>query len=188
MIIVRFVHDERAGTQGKPSLLRRFFAWAIANLILFDEDDPDGFSHIEAVTPDGRYLGAHTTGVEARPMDYDVGFQREMFLLLPADPEMSAKFYHYLNAVAEKHEGYDVMAIFGFITHFDLSTHHTTICSGLFTLAARWCLYFPNRLEVPAHRISVRDSKLMLLARPDVREIEKTDPVFIAHIGGARSS
>ena len=188
-IIARFVHDDRAGVQEKPGIIRKIIAWIIAELILFDEDDPTGFSHVEAVTPDGKYLGAHTTGVEARPMDYDIGFKRERFYLLQADDETSAKFYHYLNAVAEKHEGYDLQAIFGFITHFDMNKIHTTICSGLFVLALRWPLWLPIPLGVPAHRISVRDLELMLRARAagDVREIEKTDPVFIAHIGGAKT-
>lgn len=192
-IIARFVHDPRAGASGRPNIFRRFVAWAIANLILFDQDENDvnGFSHVEAVLTDGRYIGAHTTGVEARPSDYDAGLieagGRERFYLLEADDVMSAKFYHYMLAVAEKHEGYDIRAIFGFITHFDLNTVHTTICSGLFILALRWCNWLPVWLEVLAHRISVRDAKLMLLCRRDVHEIKKTDPVFIAHISSGKS-
>jgi hypothetical protein len=182
-IIIRFVHDDRAGATGRPPLWRRLLAWAIANLILFDENDPHGYSHVEAVTPDGKFLGAHTTGVEARPMDYDAGFNRELLILLEADDEMSAKFYHYLNAVAAKHEGYNLMAILGFVTHFDLTTGHTTICSALITLALRWCSYFPNPFDVPAHRISVRDSKLMILSRK-IFIVTRTDPRFLAHIGG----
>jgi hypothetical protein len=153
----------------------------LTDLILFDSDSPNGYSHVEAVTPDGKYLGAHTTGVEARPMDYDAGkFNRQKFLFLPADDAASAKFYHYLRAVIG--EGYDYGAIFGFVTHFDLNNKHTVICSGLQTLALRWCLFFPVVLPVLAHRISVRDLELGLAMRPDVREIESSDPIFISHV------
>jgi hypothetical protein len=158
-----------------------FVPETLTEMILFDSDEPNGYSHVEAVTPDGKYLGAHTTGVEARPMDYDAGkFTRQKFFLLPADPEMSAKFYHYLRAVIG--EKYDYAAIFGFVTHFDINQKHTVICSGLQTLAARACLFFPAVLPVPAHRVSVRDLELGLTMRPDVREIEPSDPVFISHI------
>jgi len=164
MIILRFVHV--------PEML--------TNLILFDSDSPNGYSHVEAVTPDGEFLGAHVTGVEARPMDYDAGkFERQKFMLLSADVEMTDKFYHYLRSVTG--ERYDYAAIFGFITHFDINEKHTVICSGLQTLALRWCLFFPVALPVPAHRVSVRDLELGLTMRPDVREIKQNDPDFISH-------
>jgi hypothetical protein len=164
-IILRFVFS--------PELLTK--------MILFDSDEPEGFSHVEAVTTNGHYLGAHTEGVAERPMDWDTGkFTRETFLALPATDEQTAKWLHYLRSCLG--EAYGYAAIFGFITHFDLNEHHTTICSGLQTLALRWCEYFPRPLTIPAHRISVRDLHLGLMMRPDIQEVTKTDPIFLAHI------
>jgi hypothetical protein len=172
-IILRFVHC--------PGFLQ--------NLILLDSNDRDtgdnepGFSHIDAVTTDGKYLGAHVTGVESRPMDYDAGkFARQKFMLLRADDGMTAKWMHYLRAVENKHEGYDYLAIFGFITHLDLNQHHHTICSGFQALALRGCLYLPRVLTVRAHRISVRDLRFGLSMRDDVEEITQEDVRFHAHI------
>lgn len=167
MIILRFVYS--------PEILTR--------LIEFDSNDPDGYSHVEAVTTDGKYLGAHTEGVAARPMDWDAEkFQRELFLALPATDDQTAKWMHYLRACIG--EAYGYAAIFGFITHFDLNEHHTTICSGLQTLACRWCNVLPRPLPVPAHRVSVRDLRLGLMMRPDLIEITPDDPLFKAHIAG----
>jgi hypothetical protein len=164
-IILRFVYS--------PELL--------TEMILFDSDEPEGYSHVEAVTTDGKYLGAHTEGVAARPIGWDAGkFQREKFFLLPASDEATATWMHYLRSCIG--EAYGYKAIFGFITHFDLNEHHTTICSGLQTLALRWCEYFPRPLTIPAHRISVRDLHLGLMMRPDIREIQPTDPEFVGHI------
>jgi hypothetical protein len=167
MIILRFVYN--------PGLLEP--------MITFDSNEPGGFCHVEAVTPDGKYLGAHVDGVAARPMDWDAGkFTKQKFMLLPADAEMTAKWIHYLRAVIG--EPYDFSAIAAFVSHFDMRQKHHTICSALQTLALRWCEYFPISLPVPAHRVSVRDLELGLTMRPDVREIEPTDPIFIAHIAG----
>lgn len=165
MIVLRFVYD--------PGLLEK--------LITFDSDEPGGFCHVEAVMPDGKYLGAHVTGVEARPPDYDAGkFTRQKFMLLPADADRTARWAHYLRAV--EGEPYDFGAIAGFVSHLDMRQKHHVICSALQTLALRWCEYLPVPLPVPAHRVSVRDLELGLTMRLDVREITQDDPVFIAHV------
>lgn len=129
------------------------------------------YSHVEAVTPDGKYLGAHADGgVQARPADYDKGkFDRQRFLELAADEAMAAKFYHYLNAVIG--EPYDLGAIAGFVSHISIHQQGHTICSSLQALALRGCEYFPRPLPVPAHEISPRDLELILSGRPDAREI-----------------
>ena len=131
------------------------------------------YSHVEALTPDGKYLGAHTdVGVQALPIDYDKGkFDRELLVDLDADDAMTAKFYHYLNAVVG--EPYDFGAIAAFITHFDQRMKHHVICSALQTLAlspAPGCGWFPNWLSVPAHRISPRDLLLVLSGRVAIQE------------------
>jgi hypothetical protein len=127
------------------------------------------YSHVEAVTPDGKLLGAHASGgVMARPSNYDAGtFDRERFLLLTAaDEAMAAKFYHYLDAVIG--EPYDFGAIAGFVSHLDIHQQHRVICSAL-----RWCGYFPAVLPILAHEVTPRDLELGLIMRPDVRDIAR---------------
>lgn len=164
MIILRFVHHRIIGSD------------------LIDYQTLGMYSHVEALTHDGKYIGAHAdTGVQARPIGYDAGtFDREKFLLLPADEVMSARFYHYLNAVIG--EPYDFGAIACFVVHFDIHQKHRVICSALQTLAVRWCGYLPVPLPVPAHEISPRDLELGLTMRPDVKEIKPTDQAFIDHL------
>jgi len=130
------------------------------------------YSHVEAMTPDGKYLGARAdSGVEARSTDYDKDkFDRQRILQLTADEAMTARFYHYLNAVIG--EPYDFGAIAGFAVHANLHEKAHTICSALQALALRGCLYFPNPLSVRAHEISPRDLELVLSSRADVREIQ----------------
>lgn len=96
------------------------------------------FQHVEAVTPDGRYLGAHMQGgVMARHVGYDAGsFSRELFVDLPASDVASAAFYAFLGAQIGK--PYDNEAILtlaeGFATDRAPSLPETTaawICSAL---------------------------------------------------------
>jgi hypothetical protein len=157
----------------------------LVRLILFQMSAPTGYSHVEALTPDGYYIGAHSTGVEKRPMNYDAGAVglREKFVLLTVTDEQAAKFYHYLNAPEVLGERYDFWAILGFVLRFNINKAHTVVCSALMTLALRWILFFPYPLPVFAHKISVRDLDLML-DRPDVRVIQKNGPEFTAHIAG----
>jgi hypothetical protein len=164
MIILRFVHHPGVGSD------------------LIDYQSFGNYSHVEALTPEREYIGAHANvGVASLPMDYDAGkFDRQRFLLLPADDAMSAKFYHYLRAVIG--EPYDFAAIASFVVHLDFHQKHRVICSALQTLALRGCDCFPVPLPVPAHEISPRDLELGLMMRPDVRDVATTDPDFQAHI------
>ncbi len=141
------------------------------------------YSHVEAVTPEGLYLGAHIDGgVLARPPDYDEGHVAlEKFVDLPppftftpiaisgtmtmtigADP-MADKFYAYLNACIG--EPYDFAAIAGFVAHLDLHQRHKVICSALQTLALRGCGWFASPLSLMAHEISPRDLFLIISGR-----------------------
>lgn len=154
MIVLRFVHGNDL----------------VSDAILVDTGGL--YSHVEAVTPDGKYLGAHANGgVLARPSNYDAGtFNREKFVALPADDAMTAKFYHYLDEVVGEPYAFDAIA--GFIMHLDVHVQHRVICSALQALAIRWCGFFAP-LSIPAHEISPRDLELILSARLDVRQIEK---------------
>jgi hypothetical protein len=146
------------------------------------------YSHVEAVTPDGRYLGAFgegykdiPAGVSARPMDYDAGkWADEKFMLLPADDSMSGVFYHYLRACIGEPYDWGGLSVF---THVgDLHMEHHVFCSAFMTDGLRGCLYFPTSLPIRAHDVSPRDLDLGLTMRPDTRVITPDDPVFRSHI------
>lgn len=122
-------------------------------------------SHVEAVTPDGFYLGAHFEGgVQKRPKDYDAGqFSHELFLTLDATDAQATTFYKFLDA----HIGelYDWRAILGFLLpeHEHIPNH--AICSALIALALRACDWFAWPLAAPAHLIDPRDLLLTISGR-----------------------
>jgi hypothetical protein len=141
-------------------------------------------SHVEAVTPAGKYLGAHADGgVQARAPGYDKAIlMRELFVDLPnlaprfasgspfiaPEPDTQAdEFYAFL----ERHIGepYDLESILGFLVP-DVSAQQPQhiICSALQTLALRQCRWFATPLAEPAHKISPRDLLLMISGRVPV--------------------
>lgn len=122
-------------------------------------------SHVESLTPDGFYLGAHDDiGVAKRPIGYDAGqFSSELLLTLAADPAMDAAFYAFL----DKHVGepYDFSAILGFILPEHEHQPEHAICSALMTLGLRACGWFATPVAAPAHLIDPRDLLLMISGR-----------------------
>lgn len=136
----------------------------VSDSIRFAEDFP--YSHVEAVTPWGTYLGAHAGGgVLDRPSDYDKGrFTAEKFVTLSdAPPASETSFYFYLKGKIGT--PYDYEAILGFVSRLDLHTTGKVICSALQAMALRQCRYFANPLAVHSHEVSPRDLALMLSAR-----------------------
>ena len=125
-------------------------------------------SHVEAVTPDGSYLGSMLDGgVQRRPPGYDAGkVAHELILTLEATVDQDAKFYAFL----DKHVGepYDWRAIIGFILpeHEHLTNH--AICSALITLALRACEWFKWPLAAPAHLVDPRDLLLLISGRMEI--------------------
>lgn len=119
-------------------------------------------SHVEALTPDGFYLGAHDDGgVQKRPVGYDKAtMAHELLLDLATSPKCDEIFYDYLNSHIG--EPYDWKAIFGFIVPGHEHDVGHVICSALQTLALRACGYFPWPLAAPAHLIDPRDLLLMI--------------------------
>lgn len=154
MIAIRFVRSKGFASDGIVALEKTAM--------------PFTPSHVEAVTPDGFYLGAHFSGgVQKRPKDYDAGkFLHELFLTLTATDAQTDFFYKFL----EDHIGepYDWRAILGFILPEHEHTLDHAICSALIALALRECLWFPWPLTAPAHLIDPRDLLLMISARMEV--------------------
>lgn len=57
------------------------------------------YSHVEAVTPDGFYLGALMSGgVQKRPATYDTTWTSELFVDVPATDAQAAMFYAFLTS------------------------------------------------------------------------------------------
>ena len=139
----------------------------VSKLIIVQEKTAMPFtpSHVEAVTPDGFYLGAHFDGgVLKRPKDYDKGqFSNELILSLEATPEQDKIFYNFLEG--HVNEPYDWKAIIGFVLpeHEHLINH--VICSALIELALRTCSWFAYPLAAPAHLVDPRDLLLVISGR-----------------------
>jgi hypothetical protein len=98
------------------------------------------YSHVEAVTPDGQYLGAlMDSGVQSRPSSYDTTWSQQLFVDLPASEAQAAAFYDFLKskiglpydmtAIAELADG----ALTGEAPNWP--TANAYICSALQTAA-----------------------------------------------------
>lgn len=139
----------------------------VSRLIIAQEKTAMPFtpSHVEAVMPDGQYLGAHLEGgVQKRPAGYDkVTMVNELFLTLEATAEQDAAFHAFLEGKIG--EPYDWPAIIGFILpeHHHLVDH--SICSATVTLALRAAEWFRSPLAAPAHLINPRDLLLIISGR-----------------------
>jgi hypothetical protein len=136
----------------------------VSDGIRFAEDYP--YSHVEAVTPWGTYLGAHAAGgVLDRPNNYDKGkFSAEKFIEL-VDTAVGADALFYAFLKTKIGTPYDYESILGFVSRLDLHKTGEVICSALQAIALRRCRYFQFPLAVHAHEISPRDLALMLSAR-----------------------
>jgi hypothetical protein len=128
-------------------------------------------SHVEAVTPQGKYLGAHCDGgVQARDVGYDAQvLQQELFVELPETaPGQADEFYAFLN----RHIGepYDFESILGFLVP-NIPAHEPqhVICSALQALALRQCQWFATPLVEPAHKITPRDLLLIISGRIEIK-------------------
>ena len=121
-------------------------------------------SHVECVTPDGLYFGAHISGgTQRREPGYDKAeLVRDLFLTLGATDEQAAAFYSDMDA----HEGepYDWTAIVGFLVPEHLHLPNHAICSARITLSLRASGWLRWPLAAPAHLIDPRDLLLMLSA------------------------
>ena len=125
-------------------------------------------SHVEAVMPNGKLLGAHLDGgVLDRDADYDKGqWTKQLILELPVEQAMADAFHAYL--ISRLNRPYDMSAILGFVLHRDQHTDAGFICSALQTMALRACKFFAAPLVEPAHKISPRDLLLILSGRVPV--------------------
>lgn len=132
-------------------------------------------SHVECVTPDGKWLGQHGFGgMQARDAGYDHGEVEilpdgrrcDIIVSLPVSPEQHDAFY--AAATAAIGEPYDWSAI---LTYAIPGHHHSkfhAICSAKMFLLLRGIDYFRWPVVVPAHEIDPRDLLLILSTHVEI--------------------
>lgn len=119
-------------------------------------------SHVDAITPDNRLLGARMDGgVMIRPADYE-HFDRRQVVELDATPEQVDAFWHFM--VAQLGKPYDKLAIAAFPVGRDWRTPDAWFCSELVAAALEACGWFRGPLANPANEITPRD--LLLVVSP----------------------
>lgn len=126
-------------------------------------------SHVECVTPEGKYAGQHINGgMLAREPGYDSGQiavlpdgrRCELVVPIEATPEQTDAFYSYIDSMLGR--PYDWKAILDYALPVDFHDFGHSICSAVMTLGLRKGGVWPWPLTVPAHLISPRDVLLML--------------------------
>lgn len=122
-------------------------------------------SHVEAVIPDGRLLGAHFKGgVQARMPGYDADdVTRQLFITLPATAEMDIAFHVFLEGQLGK--PYDVDAIAALVAERDWAKPDAWFCSELIAAGLRHCGWFASDLAVGFAKITPRDLMLIISGR-----------------------
>ena len=136
MIILRFVRAHKL----------------FSDLISFDERF--WATHVEAVMPDGNYVGAHFFGgVQSRTPGYD-RWVRQLFVNLPCTEAQQKAHLDYL--IRRLGTPYDWQSILGFAAHGDFHATHHMICSALIHMSLRQpeAPWFPYPLAIPAHMTS----------------------------------
>lgn len=137
----------------KGNWLSEFILFGTAN------GDPEGVSHAENVLDDGTIVAALAPTVARVPGDYDPSYTMQVFVDCLMTPEMYAAWKDFL--LSKIGEPYDLWAIGGFITHFNLHRRDATICSELTVEALRACGWYSRPLVLNAYQISPVAALLM---------------------------
>ena len=134
-------------------------------------------SHVECVTPEGKWLGQHIDGgMQAREPGYDKGQIAplpngrlcELFVDLPATAEQTESFYWHGNKSIG--QPYDWEAILGFaLPDIHLHKKFHAICSAKMVLMLRGADWFRWPLAVPAHLVDPRDLLLILSGMVEIK-------------------
>jgi len=115
--------------------------------------------HVDAVTPDGTYIGAHLRGgvQELRP-GYDAGFKRELFVNLRAPAEQDAVFFAFLRShLGEPYDPISVLYFWGPFASFNWHDPGAWECAQFIGTALIACGWLPVNKEVPVGRLTPRD-------------------------------
>ena len=131
-----------------------------------------GWSHVDAVLPDGQLLGARANfiknipaGVQIRPPGY-MAFARSRKLEFPFTLDASARFYDFLKQQVGK--PYDTRAIVGFAAGRNWRDADAWFCSELIAAALEACGFFPYPLASPINKIDPDDLYLAISAREQI--------------------
>lgn len=126
-------------------------------------------SHVDAVLPDGRLLGARSdvvggvaAGVQIRPPGYET-FDKIVRAALPADAVLTAWFYHLLHGEIGK--PYDSTAIAAFAAGRDWREPDSWFCSELQAAMLERCGWFPFPLATPSNKLTPAGLLLACSAR-----------------------
>ena len=113
-----------------------------------------GFSHVDAVLPDGCLLGSRSDqiglippGVQIRPPAYD-RWRYYRVLTVPATPAQDVAFYEFLHQQLGK--PYDKTAIVSFILNRNWREDDAWYCSELQTAALEAAGVIPELVSTPA--------------------------------------
>ncbi len=118
------------------------------------------FDHCDALTPEGRYIGAHLFGgVQELDPNYDAGkFKEEVFIRVDVTEAQSAAFFAFLRS--HLHEPYDPIAITYFWGPFAGRNWHTPgawECTQFLAEGLVACGWLPLNKRVPASKLTPRD-------------------------------
>jgi len=122
-------------------------------------------THVEAVMPDGTYLGAISDGVKARSPRYDKGsVKNEIFLDIKATADQKEIFYAFIESQIGK--PYDTWAILAyFYPSRDWQSFDAWYCSELLGTGLAECGLLPKEMAVKFSRVTVRDLLLLISTR-----------------------
>ncbi|MGH6980467.1 MAG: hypothetical protein ACREFC_04605, partial [Stellaceae bacterium] len=125
-------------------------------------------THVDAVMPDGRLLGARLgrcgalrPGVQIRKPGY-APFVRTERVVLDVSALAEAAFHAFLEGQLGK--PYDWRAILAFAVHRDWRERDAWYCSELIAAALEHARFFPRPLPSPVNLLTPRD--LLLLVSP----------------------
>jgi hypothetical protein len=121
-------------------------------------------SHVEAVRPDGKYVGQHLRGgMQARDPGYDAAhLAHDLFVNLPANKLQEDAFYAFLEE--RLGQPYDWTTIISHALPVNFHDYDHAICSATIMLAlrAKAAPYLRWPTTVPAHLVSPRDVLLIV--------------------------
>lgn len=132
-----------------------------------------GYSHVDAVLPDGRLIGARSDkrpvpGVQRREPGY-APFSRVFRVSLPTVYHQDNNFWQFLNQQIGK--PYDKTAIMAFAVDRDWRDPSAWFCSELIAAALEACSWFPFALARGVNKIAPDDLLLAISARMDVNGV-----------------
>lgn len=132
------------------------------------------WSHVDAVLPDGRLLGARPdypvggqTGVQIRPANYAAFTGR---LVVQVETEAAGAFYLALRRQLGKPYSWGGVLDFVFDQDGDIIAPDGWFCDSLLIACAARAKIFPHRLAVPFHKIAPGASLLAFSALPGYSE------------------